>query len=92
MAPPDSNTTRRDTDAGVYGDKVAAFDPATVPLGTWDEAAGAEPERSDPPPAGPPTKGIYAGKPLPPKRGAGLVAAIIVAFVVLAVGVLLMMR
>lgn len=40
MKPPTTSQLRRDVDSGRTGDKVAAPDPATVPLGTDEEAAG----------------------------------------------------
>jgi hypothetical protein len=41
-----TESLRRDIDSGRTGDKVAASDPAAVPLGTDYEAAG-KPPRSD---------------------------------------------
>jgi len=50
-------------DARAFGDKVAAPDPATAPLGTDDEASGVRPGPAEPPP-GPATPGeAAAGSP-----------------------------
>lgn len=44
--PPDGHSTsaqlRRDIESGATGDKVPVLDPAAAPLGTDDEAAGAQ--------------------------------------------------
>ena len=42
---PTSAQLRGDISSGRTGDKVAAIDPAAVPLGTDDEAAGTPPSR-----------------------------------------------
>jgi hypothetical protein len=46
-APPDGRSNvaqlRRDIESGATGDKVPVLDPASTPLGTDDEAAGAPP-------------------------------------------------
>lgn len=46
-APPSGRSTtaqlRRDIESGATGDKAPALDPASAPLGTDDEAAGAVP-------------------------------------------------
>lgn len=68
-------------DAGAYGDKVAAPDPALSPLGTDDEAAGTTPAAAPPPP-GPPSPGhAFAGT----GDGTGRPALIAAAAVVVAI-------
>jgi len=75
-------------DCGAYGDKVAAPDLASAPLGTDDEAAGTTPA-AGPPPPGPAGPGeTFAGTGDGTGRPA-IYAAIAVAIVVAIVAILL---
>jgi hypothetical protein len=76
-------------DSGAFGDKVAAPDPATAPLGTDDEASGVRTVDAEPPP-GPATRGeAYAGTPAGTGRTA-FVFLIAVLAVAVAAGIVLL--
>jgi hypothetical protein len=77
---------RADIDSGRTGDKVAAGDPAAAPLGTDEEAAGAQP----PPEAVALARAQESARPheAPPRGGLGA-AWVLIAFTVLLAGALL---
>jgi hypothetical protein len=76
-------------DSGAFGDKVAAPDPATAPLGTDDEASGVRTAQAEPPPGRASRGEAYAGAPVATGRSAFLFLVAVLA-VSVAAGVALL--